>query len=88
MTSKKRSKDEKIDAAIGFESAVEQLESIVSSIESGELGLEEAMALHKRGQALLKICRTKLQAAEQEIKNVSLDDDSIADGAVEPGDSN
>ena len=46
------------------------------------------MALHRRGQALLKICRKRLEAAEQEIKNVSLDDDSLADGNSDSGDSN
>ncbi|MBG83035.1 MAG: exodeoxyribonuclease VII small subunit [Phycisphaerae bacterium] len=88
MTSKKPIADEPIDDSIRFESAVEQLESIVSSIEAGDLGLEESMILHRRGQALLKICRQRLQAAEQEIKNVSLDDGSLADGESESGDSN
>ena len=80
--------EEPIDESMRFESAVEELESIVGSIEAGDLGLEESMALHRRGQALLKICRKRLEAAEQEIKNVSLDDDSLADGNSDSGDSN
>lgn len=88
MTSRKPTAEEPIDESMRFESAVEQLESIVSSIEGGDLGLEESMVLHRRGQALLKICRQRLQAAEQEIKNVSLDDGSLADGESESGDSN
>ena len=88
MTSRKPIADEPIDESMRFESAVEQLESIVASIEAGDLGLEESMTLHRRGQALLKICRSRLEAAEQEIKNVSLDDDSLDDGNSDSGDSN
>lgn len=88
MTSKNLSTEEPIDESMRFESAVEQLESIVSTIEAGDLGLEESMTLHRRGQILLKICRQRLQAAEQEIKNVSLDDDSLSEGESESGESN
>ena len=63
-----------------FEAAVEELESIINRIESGELELEESMTLHRRGQALLKVCRSRLESAEQELKTVSLEDESLAGG--------
>ena len=64
--------------SLRFEAAVEELESIISRIESGELELDESMSLHKRGQVLLRICRERLEAAEQELKTVSLDDEVLA----------
>ena len=44
-----------------FESAVAELESIVSSMESGQLTLEESLASYKRGAELLKFCQETLQ---------------------------
>ncbi|MEE2908193.1 MAG: exodeoxyribonuclease VII small subunit [Planctomycetota bacterium] len=64
--------------SIRFEAAVEELESIIGRIESGELELEESMTLHRRGQALLKVCRERLETAEQELQTVSLDDKALA----------
>ena len=43
-----------------YEEALEALEAIVQRAETGELPLEEAMAEHARGEALLKRCRVLL----------------------------
>ena len=51
-----------------FESAVAELESIVSSMESGQLTLEESLASYKRGAELLKFCQATLQEAAQQVK--------------------
>ncbi|HEX6005677.1 MAG TPA: exodeoxyribonuclease VII small subunit [Burkholderiales bacterium] len=51
-----------------FESAVAELESIVTNMESGQLSLEESLASYKRGAELLKFCQTTLQAAAQQVK--------------------
>ena len=51
-----------------FESAVAELESIVSSMESGQLTLEESLASYKRGAELLKFCQETLQEAAQQVK--------------------
>ena len=50
-----------------YEEALEALESIVERAESGELPLEEAMAEHARGEALLQRCRTLLEGAEAQV---------------------
>lgn len=51
-----------------FESAVAELERIVTSMESGELTLEESLASYKRGAELLKFCQDALQEAAQQVK--------------------
>ncbi|MEC8385483.1 MAG: exodeoxyribonuclease VII small subunit [Planctomycetota bacterium] len=52
-----------------YEEALEALESIVERAESGELPLEEAMAEHARGEALLQRCRTLLEGAESQLRS-------------------
>jgi exodeoxyribonuclease VII small subunit len=51
-----------------FESAVAELEAIVTSMESGQLSLEESLASYRRGAELLKFCQATLQEAQQQVK--------------------
>ena len=52
-----------------YEEALKALEAIVERAESGELPLEEAMAEHARGEALLKRCRSLLDGAEAQLRS-------------------
>lgn len=56
--------------ALGYEAAVERLESIIEAIESGEVGLEESIAKYEEGAALLKRCRGILGQSEQKIEAI------------------
>jgi len=51
-----------------LESALAELEKIVSSMEEGELPLERSLAAYKRGAELLKYCQAALQDAQQQVK--------------------
>ena len=51
-----------------LETALAELEKIVSSMEEGELPLERALAAYKRGAELLKYCQAALQDAQQQVK--------------------
>jgi exodeoxyribonuclease VII small subunit len=51
-----------------FERALAELEKIVARMESGELSLEESLAMHKRGLELARLCQQKLEAAQQQVK--------------------
>ena len=51
-----------------FESALAELEKIVSSMETGQMPLEKSLAAYKRGAELLKYCQTTLQDAQQQVK--------------------
>ena len=52
-------------AKLDFEQALAELEKIVARMESGELPLEQALASHKRGLELARLCQKKLEAAQQ-----------------------
>lgn len=54
-----------------FEEAVEELEHILSTIESGELGLEDTLLKYERGSFLIQHCRQVLDSAEKQIELIS-----------------
>lgn len=62
------SKSSKPEHPQTFESAVAELERIVSSMEAGQMSLEESLASYKRGAELLKFCQATLQQAQQQVK--------------------
>jgi exodeoxyribonuclease VII small subunit len=51
-----------------YEAALQELEALVARVESGQLPLDDLLAGYQRGAVLLRICRDKLQAVEQQIK--------------------
>jgi len=51
-----------------FEKALAELEKIVARMESGDLSLEQALATHKRGLELARLCHKQLEAAQQQVK--------------------
>ncbi len=51
-----------------YEAAMEELEQLTGLIESGQLPLEQLLAGYERGADLLKFCRDKLQAVEEQVK--------------------
>lgn len=51
-----------------YESALAELENIVSEMESGQLPLEASLTAYKRGAELLQYCRQQLADAEQQVK--------------------
>lgn len=55
-----------------FEEASEELDAIVKRIDAGEADLEAMMQEHARGQLLVKRCRTLLEAAEQQLKTMEV----------------
>lgn len=58
------------DAQISFESALEKLETIVESMESGEVPLAELLAKFEEGTRLLKVCESRLKDAELKIEQL------------------
>ena len=51
-----------------YEAAMEELEQLTGQIESGQMPLEQLLAGYERGAELLKFCRDKLAALEEQIK--------------------
>ena len=62
--------DEPVCAApdeMTFGDALEELEGIVSALESGQLELEESLTRYQRGVALLQALKAKLEDAQQKV---------------------
>jgi exodeoxyribonuclease VII small subunit len=60
-----------VNDELTFEEAQRELERIVEQLESGAAGLDEAIALWKRGEELYGFCRQKLDAAEGRIEELA-----------------
>jgi exodeoxyribonuclease VII small subunit len=54
-----------------FEEAARELEQIVERLERGAAGLDEAIALWERGEALYRQCAAKLDAAHGRIEELA-----------------
>ena len=55
---------------LSFEDALGQLESIVETMESGDVPLAALLAKFEDGSRLLKICETRLKDAELKIEQL------------------
>jgi exodeoxyribonuclease VII small subunit len=51
-----------------YEAALQELEQLVARLESGEMPLEQLLTQYQRGAELLKFCRDRLAAVEDQIK--------------------
>lgn len=72
---------------IKFEEAMILLEQSVSKLESGSLGLDDAIAEYERAVGLVKICNERLLDAEQRVRLLTESSDgSVSDrpfGAID-----
>jgi len=60
-------------AALPFEKALAELETIVGRLEKGDVPLEDSIALYARGDALRAQCEVLLKKAEARIEKITLD---------------
>ena len=51
-----------------YETALQELEGLVSSLESSQLPLDQLLTVYQRGAQLLQFCRDRLEAVETQIK--------------------
>lgn len=59
------------ECAGSFEESLEELEKIVAELESGKLGLSDALARYEEGVKHLKGCQRLLEMAERKIELLS-----------------
>jgi exodeoxyribonuclease VII small subunit len=65
----RRDKMVKTDASNqNFESALQELESVVEQLESGDLSLEDSLAEFEKGVRLVKYCNQKLTEVEAKVE--------------------
>ena len=60
-----------------YEDALSELERLVATMEGGQLPLDRLLESYQRGAELLNLCRTRLEAVEQQVK-------VLEDGQLKP----
>jgi exodeoxyribonuclease VII small subunit len=60
-----------VTSDLTFEQAEAELRKIVERLESGEVGVDEAIALWERGETLYEICRERLDSAEGKVEELA-----------------
>lgn len=58
---------------IDFEASLQQLESIVGTLEEGNLGLEESLKSFEKGIKLTRECQQALKKAEHRVRILTSD---------------
>lgn len=53
---------------VSFEDALENLENLISHLETGEVTLSDLLEKFEEGNKLLKVCSTRLKEAELKIE--------------------
>ena len=70
-------------SAPNYTEAFEELQSIVSEIEQGEISVDELSDKVKRAALLIKICKTKLTTTEEDVNVILKELDSAAKDETE-----
>tara|TARA_R110002124_G_scaffold1249_1_gene6919 strand:+ start:76 stop:336 length:261 start_codon:yes stop_codon:yes gene_type:complete len=60
---------------LNFEDALKRLEDIVRKLESGDVPLDQSIALYSEGEKLRGLCQKRLEAAQAKIEKITLDRD-------------
>jgi exodeoxyribonuclease VII small subunit len=68
---------DKKDAKLSFEAALANLETIVESMESGDVPLADLLAKFEEGNKLLKYCESRLKEAEIKIEQLKKERDGV-----------
>jgi exodeoxyribonuclease VII small subunit len=58
---------------MSFETAYDELESVIARLESGDLSLDDSVTLYERGRQLSAHCQQLLQKAELRIQQIADD---------------
>jgi exodeoxyribonuclease VII small subunit len=67
-----------------FEEGMRELETILSDIERGEMGVEESLVRYERGAFLIQHCRGVLNKAQVQIEALAKTPENAADDEIEP----
>lgn len=61
------------NSELTYASAIEELETIVNDIESGEVDVDVLAAKVKRASELIKFCNERLKGTQAEVNNILVD---------------
>lgn len=65
------------EVKLSFETALSKLETIVESMETGEVPLADLLAKFEEGNKLLKHCESRLKEAELKIEQLKKERDGV-----------
>lgn len=68
--------------SMSFEEALQDLETIVRQLESGNVPLEKSIAIYDRGNDLRNHCDKLLKSAEAKVEKIQMAADGTATGTV------
>ena len=66
-----------MEKELSFEDALNQLQEIVNSLETGQLTLDESLAKFEEGIRLSRFCNEKLMVTQQKVQKLVEKDDNI-----------
>ena len=72
--------------AFPFEASLKQLETLVETMEAGELSLEDSLKAFQEGIALTRACQKALTDAEQTVAQLVKTSDDVAPEPFESSD--
>ncbi len=58
---------------LGFDAALEQLESLARELEEGDIPLEQALEVYERAVGLFRACRDRLTGVEAKLELLTRD---------------
>jgi len=67
---------------MSFEDALRALETVVRKLESGDVPLDDSIALYEHGEELRKACQSRLDAAQAKIDKIVSGADGKPAGTV------
>ena len=67
---------------MSFETAMAELEQLVTQLERGDVALDASIALYERGAALKAHCEAKLKSAEEKVAAITLNGDGQPTGVT------
>ncbi|MFD0048445.1 exodeoxyribonuclease VII small subunit [Actinomycetes bacterium NPDC127524] len=68
---------------MSFEEAMDNLEEIVEQLEEGDVPLEQAISIYKKGMDLSRLCHQKLKAVEDQMAQILQEDGELAGFSVQ-----
>ena len=60
---------------MSFDDAMNELETVVTSLEGSQVALDDSIAMYERGAALKAHCEAKLKAAEEKVAKITFGTD-------------
>ncbi len=67
---------------VTFEDALQELEGIVTSLERGEVSLDDAIAAFERGTQLKSHCQSRLEEARMKVEKIKVPGAGLAPDSV------